>query len=281
VGPYLFFCQGIHPRAVSALFFSKPSESHSLFYHFFSSPNLDYLPLAEACRILLSRIAFPDDKTGISNVFSAFADAFCEVNNYVMESRGEIAKLAMAAVILSMSRRTAKAHDCLSQADFLRLVQSVRSSVNYKTKLYEAIKRHPITLFFMSMHFNSDPEGKALCLSKTGAVFKMKTRVYCVLHEDAILRTYRDSACKDCSREIPLGNVKTHFTAASGKEPAKLSLASLDGGPFGFGLKKGDRKPSKKTEYVFSCGDEADLRMWMESLSFKRLYLRLMEMTGQ
>jgi hypothetical protein len=279
VSPFLFFCDGIRPAAVSQYFFQKPAEAQTLFYYYFASANLDYMALPDALRLLLSRVAYPDDQKSLFAIFCAFADAYYESNQYISETRDEICKLAIAAVVLSMSKRKASA-EILSQARFLQLVEQVRCSEEFKLYLYESLREKPIVLYFTSVHFSTDPETvKKGVLTKTRGLFNKK-KLYCVLSEQ-IFKIYNDQGCSDQSEEIPLHNVTVRFVPAKDKEPAKMVISSKDGLPFGSSFQKNQRRPGKKSAYEFSGPrEDTELRAWVDNLNFAAFYAHLIQLTN-
>jgi hypothetical protein len=279
VSPYLFYCEGIRPAAISQYFFLKPSEAQTLFYYYFSAANIDYLALPDALRLLLSRVAYPEDRQSLFAIFCAFSDVYCESNQFISETRDEIRKLAIASVVVSMSKRKANA-DCLPQPRFMALVEQVRCPDEYKVFLYESLREKPIVLFFTALHFQNDPETvKKGVLTSTGGLFKKK-KLFCVL-SDPSLKVYKDQQCSDQSEEIPLYNVTVRFLPAKDKEPAKVVIASKDGLPLGSSFQKGVRRPAKKALYEFSGSkDDTELRMWVDNLNFCAFYINLVQMTN-
>jgi hypothetical protein len=277
VAPFLFYAEGVRPAAITQYFFLKPNEAQTLFYYYFSAANVDYLALPDALRLLLSRVAFPDEQRPLFDIFCAFADAYCESNQYIGENRDEIRKLAIASVVVSMSKRKT---ECMPQAQFMKLVEQVRCPDEYKVFLYDSLKQAPIVLFFTLVHFQTDPESvkRGTMLKSTG--FFNKKKLYCVL-SDACLKVYKDEKCSDQSEEIPLYNVIIKFVAAKDKEPAKIVISSKDGGSFGSSFQKGLRRPSKKNIYEFSGPkEETELKVWVEYLNFTALYINLIQMTN-
>jgi hypothetical protein len=279
VAPFLFYAEGIRQAAISQYFFLKPNEAQTLFYYYFSAANVDYMALPDALRLLLSRVAYPEDRQGLFAIFCAFADAYCESNQYIGEGPDEIRKLAIASVVLSMSKRKS---DLLPQARFMQLIEHVRCPDEYKVFLYESLKEKPIVLFFTLMHFTSDPETikRGTMLSSTG-LFKKK-KLFCVL-QDGILKVYKDENCtKDGqTEEVPLFDVWVKFVGAKDKEPAKVVIVSKGGQAFGSAFTKGARKPAKKNAYEFSGPkDETELKGWVDVMNFMALYMNLVQMTN-
>jgi hypothetical protein len=273
----LLYTAGIRPAAITQYFFMKPTEAQTLFYHFFSSANIDYMPLPEAFRLLLSRVAYPEDSKSLFVIFCAFADAYCEANQYIAETPEEICKLAIAAVVLSMTKRT---NDCLSQARFMQLVEQVRCPNEYKVYLYDNLRAKPIVLYFTSIHFPNEPENvKKGTMTRTHG-FLNKKKLYCVL-SDQTLKIYKDQNCTDQSEEVTLHNVNIKFVGAKEKELAKIVITSKDKTPFGSSFQKGQRRPGKKSQYEFSGPkDEAELKQWADLLNFWALHVDLIQMTN-
>jgi hypothetical protein len=277
VAPFLFYAEGVRQAAITQYFFLRSNETQTLFYYYFSAPNIDYLSLPDALRLLLSRVAFPEERSGLFAIFCAFADAYCESNQYIGETRDEIRKLAIASVVLSMSKRKS---DCFPQAQFMKLIEQVRCPDECKVFLYESLKQTPIVLYFTLIHFQTDPEPvKRGTMLKSRGLFN-KTKLYCVL-SDTSLKVYKDERCTDQSEEIPLYNVTIKFVPAKDKEPAKIVIASNDLLPFGSSFQKGLRRPAKKSQYEFSGPKEdTELKTWVEYLNFTALHINLIQMTN-
>jgi hypothetical protein len=279
VSPFLFFCEGIRPAAISQYFFQNPTEAQTLFYYYFASANLDYMTLTDALRVLLSRVALPDEEESLLEILCAFADAYYESNQYTSKTREEICKLAIASIVLSMSKRKGSS-EVLSQARFLTLVEQVHCTDEYKLYLYKSLRKKPIVIYFMSMHFSTDPETvKKGILTKTHGLFNKK-KLYCVLSEQ-IFKIYNDQVCSDQSEEIPLHNVTVKFVPAKDKEPAKMIITSKDGLPFGSSFQKNLRRPAKKSVYEFSGSkDDMELKTWVDNLNFAAFSAHLIQLAN-
>jgi hypothetical protein len=104
VGPILFCCDGVPPAPVSQYAFLRPTGAQTLFYSCFSAANLDFMALTNAFHLLLPRVALPEDRSSLFVIFNAFADAYMHTNSYTGGTREDICKLAVAAVILSMTK---------------------------------------------------------------------------------------------------------------------------------------------------------------------------------
>jgi hypothetical protein len=126
-------------------------------------------------------------------IFCAFADAYCESNQYITESRDEIRNLAIACSVVSMSKGKS---DCLLQAQFKHLIKQVRYADEYKDSLYWSIRGRPIALFFRHLHFHHELENvKRGTMLKNPGLFN-KAKLYCALSE-AILKVYKDERFSD------------------------------------------------------------------------------------
>jgi hypothetical protein len=277
VGPMLLYCDGIRPAAVTQYAFLRPTEAQTLFYCFFSAANLDFMSLPDAFRLLLSRVALPEDRSSLFIIFNAFADAYAEANQYIAETREEVCKLAIAAVILSMTKRK---NECLSQMDFMKRVEQVRCADKYKVFVHSTLKEKPIVLYFTTIQFVNEPETvRRGSMSKSRTLFT-KTKQFCVLSAQT-LKIYKDQGCTDQAEEVPLYNVTVTFVAAKDKEPARMVIASKDGLPFGSSFKKGQRRPGKKSQYEFSgTKDETELKQWVDLVKFWGLYVTFIQMTN-
>jgi hypothetical protein len=180
-------------------------------------------------------------------------------------------------VVLSLSRRKNNPHDGMNGTEFTRLVSTVSSSDEYKLFLYDSLRSKPIPLFFISMQFpNTDPELKKKGqMFKAGGVFKRKKKLLAVLSEDGILRIYRDDKGADLAEEIQLQEAVVKFVPAKDKEPSKMAIISKEGKPFGASIAKSVRKPSKKTQYEFSCATDAEIKSWIDNMNFVAFFLTL------
>jgi hypothetical protein len=277
IGPFLLYSDGIRPAAITQYAFFRANEAKTLFYYFFAAANIDFMPLPEALNLLLSRIAFPEDQPSLFIIFCAFTDAYYNANQYIAETREEICKIAISAVVLSMTKRK---RECLPQTRFMQLVEQVRCSDDYKVYLYESLKEMPIVLFFTTIHFTNEPDTvKRGSMTQNRGLFNKK-KLFCVL-SDQMLKIYKDQNCTDQSEEVPLYNVTVKFVGAKEKEPAKMVIASKDGLPFGSSFLKGLRRPGKKSQYEFSGPkDDIELKQWVDLLNFWALYVNLIQMTN-
>jgi hypothetical protein len=59
----------------------KPNAAQTLFYYYFCAANVDYVNLDDALRLLLLRVACPEDRQSLFAIFCALADAFRTKDN--------------------------------------------------------------------------------------------------------------------------------------------------------------------------------------------------------
>jgi hypothetical protein len=273
VAPFLLYADGVRQAAITQYFFLNPAEAQSLIYSYFSAANVDYLSLPGALRLLLSRVALPEDSKRLFAIFGAVAEVYYESNQYICESRDEILKLTIACVILSMSKRKS---NILLEKRFRKLVEQVRCPDDYKLILYDSVRKAPIPLYFTAIHFQTDPDPV-----KRGMMLRIRKRfgkekVYWMM-SDISLNIYKDNQYIVLLEEIPLYNTTIQLTAAKDKDRAKILIANRDGLPLGSSFKKGVRSPAKKSLYEFT-GPKEKAELWMGYLNFTALYVNLIQM---
>lgn len=273
LGPYLLYAKGIHPRAISLYFLSQRETAESMFLTFFKGANLDFMHLADAVRLLLSHVAFPEDLSGLEAIFRAFTDAYLTANEYCGFERRDVMKMAVAGIICSMTKD-------MTEGDFMELLTDVKYVPHeYKIHLYESFKLKPVPLFFTSMTFTMEPEMKKTGqLMKVNAkVFKRRGKEHFDLSKDGI-KVYRYTNMNEILRKIPLNDVSAQFVPANPttKEEAKLVFFKNDGQPFGY--KQG--KITKKTRYEYTTSDETVLRSWAANMNFVAFYLTIKQMVS-
>ncbi|OHT13582.1 hypothetical protein TRFO_03346 [Tritrichomonas foetus] len=265
LSPFLFYCPNLTPIAITQFFFANRTEAHSYFYFFFSAPILDFLSLADAARILLSRIAFPENPDLFQLIINSFVDAYCNSNQYISESRDDIFKLVIAAIILSMSRRQ---NEIISQASFLNMITKVKSSKEFKINYYETLKSHPIPLFFTFWHYNKDPETqKSGLLRKAGGIFKKKSKKFFIIKQNE-LQWYKDPSMKEISGGFDINFTSTVFVPSNGKDPAHIVIKRHDNEPFGYSINKSQKKLRKNSSYNYSSNKEEETKQWVGVLNF-------------
>ena len=279
VSPFLFFCPNIHPRAVSQYFLSKPTEMRSLFFYYFSAPNLDFMPLDDACRLLFSRIAFPEDMNNLLNIFIAFADAYLVANDYITFNAMDIVRLAIAAVVISMSKRKS---ENLSVEEFKKLVETVNAPEEFKLSFYESIKEKPIILFFTAMTLESEPDlEKTGCFMVEGGALKRKKKLFCKIKDEGLV-FFRDDRLNDEYIVLPLHNVAAKMIV-QGKDQV-LSIYSNDSMPFGYKYKddkKSKKKMLKTNQHEFFPVSEMDGRTWQTNINLAAFSLTLRKLATE
>ena len=276
VSPFLFFCPGIHPRAVTQYFLQKPTELRSLFFYYFSAANLDFMALDDACRLLFSRIAFPEDMNNLLNIFMAFADAYLSANDYFTFSVMEVVRLAVGAVLVSMSKRKSES---LSYDEFLKVAGNVKASPDYTRAFYDSMMEKPIVLFFTMMTFTVDPDiQKTGSLMVAGGVVKRKKKLFSRVTEEGVL-FYKDEKLKEESMVIPLINAAAKV-ATQGKDQF-LVIYSNDGMPFGYKMKKSKKKELKTAQHEFLAVNDSELRSWLSNINFMAFLLTMRKLATE
>ncbi|KAH0788333.1 PH domain containing protein [Histomonas meleagridis] len=278
IAPYLFYCQGIHPRAITQFFFSNPSISSALFYYYFSSISLEYLPLADAIRILLSRIAFPADMAKVLVVLDSFADAYYSANSFLCENKNDIVKIALAAIVFTINKKKTKA---MSSNTFLSILQNVKSSKEYKLQVYESLKERPIPLFLTFTQLINEPnldlKGDLVKVG-SGSVLKRKKKRLFLLNGYS-MQSFKDKEMTELTLNIPLVNVLTQYVPAKGKEPSHFIISSLDNNAFGESFSKNKKKVSKNNSYTFYANDDDEIRNWVYALKLVSFYNSIESLT--
>ena len=259
-GPYLLYCKGIHPRAITQLFLSDEKSAESHFYWLFNSANLDFLSLPEAARLLFSKIAIPEDTAGLKTILSAFGQAYTRANEYAQFTAEEIGKMALAGIVLSMSKD-------MDEAEFLQLVIRVAAPPEYKHYLFTAFRDKPMQLSFKSLQVATEPD-----FSKVGMMHlrtKKKKSKRFVTMTKASFKIYKDSNQKELETEIPLFDVNAKVVnATSGKEESRLVIARNDGMAFGLLKPKAMKKGAKDLTYEFVSHDVTVLRLWAGYINY-------------
>ena len=188
MGSFLFFCHNLSPVAITNYIIQNQREIQSMYYFFFNSPILDYLSIHDAARMLISRIALPNDIKIIQMILEAFANAYYSSNQYISESLSDISKLILAAIIFSMSIR------------FLTLVESVKTSKKFVINFYNTLKANPIPIFFTFANFDKEPnDQKNGQLKGVGGIFKKKSNMYFKICNNE-LQSYRDQELTEFER---------------------------------------------------------------------------------
>lgn len=271
IGPFLFFCHNLSPVAITYYFISNQREMQSMYYFFFNSPILDYMNIHDAARMLISRVALPNDIKIIQIILKSFANAYYSANQYISESIDDISKLALAAIIFSLSTRS-KNNCLLSQDQFLALIDSVKSSKSFKINLYNTLKNNPIPIFFTFASFDKEPnDQKNGQLKHVGGIFKKKSNLYYKINNNE-LQSYRDQELTDFHGGIELTGTFIQFIPSNSKEQALFTIKRFDNQPFGYKIKKSQRKQRKKNIYMFTGVSEEDTKQWSDLLQFCMFY---------
>ncbi|KAH0793833.1 hypothetical protein GPJ56_002255 [Histomonas meleagridis] len=279
IAPYLFYCPGIHPRALTMYFFSMPSQAPALFYFYFSSISLEYVPLAVAIRTLLSRISFPKNMAQVLVIIDSFADAYHTANPFLYENKSDIVKIVNASIVLTLNRRGEESMSCTS---FLSILQSTKSPTEDKERVYEYLKSNPIPLFFGFVELTSEPN-MAMCgeLTKIGSgslLKRKKKRLFQLTGYTNVMQSFKGKEKNELSLEIPLTNIKVKYIPANQKDPSHFILKSGDGNPFGKKYANGKVKPSKNNFYTFYANNDKDVRHWVDMINLVSFHKLIKEL---
>lgn len=271
IGPFLFFCNNLSPVAITNYIISNQRDMQSIFYFFFCSPVLDYMNIHDAARMLISRIALPNDMRIIQIILESFSNAYYSSNQYISESMSEISKLVLAAIIFSMSIRS-KNNNLLSQDQFLALIDSVKSSKSFKINFYNTLKINPIPIFFTFATFEKEPnDQKNGQLKQAVGIFKKKLNLYYkIINEE--LQSFRDQELTDFHGGIELSGTMIQFSPSNSKEQAFFTIKRFDNQPFGYKIKKSQKKQRKKNIYMFTGVSDEDTKQWSDLLQFSIFY---------
>lgn len=268
LGPFLFYCEGLYPSALSRFFFSSTLENaRSLLFYFFSSANLEYMEIMDAARLLLSRIAFPIEQKRIEVIFDAFADAYLAANVYLGMAPKTVSHIAVSCVVFSIFKRK---KECMELAEFMKLLTKVNVSDQYKKNIYSKVSEKPIPIFFTFAPSVQEPNyTKTGFLKKLGGSFKGKTKRYFVIEEFS-LRYYKDANRKHLIGEVELEGIVAELVRATGKkETDRLMIRRLDGGQIGSKIAKdGTRKKSNHKKYEAFAEDNTTLMSWISACNF-------------
>lgn len=275
IGPFLFFCNNLSPVAITNFYMLNQRDIQSLYYFFFSSPILDYTCIQDAARMLISRIALPNDIKIIQIIIEAFSNAYLCSNQYASESVSDISKLILAAIIFSLSVRN-KNNTSLPQDQFLALVDSVRASKKFIVSFYNSLKNSPIPIFFTFANFEKEPnDQKCGQLKQVGGIFKKKSNMYFKINNNE-LQSFRDQEMTDFHGGIELQGTYVQFVTSNSKESALFTIRRFDNQPFGYKIKKMQRKQRKKNVYMLSGSSDEDTKQWCDLLQFTIFYLDLL-----
>jgi len=264
LGPYLFHCPGLSPVAISNFIFQNMAQSRSLLFYYFSSINLDYMSIVDACRFLFSRVAFSDNTDRLMVIFESFASAYILANPYINLSSEDLIRIGMAAVLASGFRTNKSA---MPDEEFLSILENVKLQTSCKLKIIKSINQEPIPLFFSFTHFSQDPDyTKNGNLKKIGGMFKTKKDRYFLI-EGYILKYYNDHSKKEQIGELDIEGTVSSYLPADKKEGERLVIKRKDGGAIGYKISKGVRKKSNHTEYIAYGNDTYDLLCWINTLN--------------
>ncbi|KAH0803159.1 ankyrin repeat-containing protein [Histomonas meleagridis] len=278
LGPFLMYCPNIYPKSLTQYVFSDPSNAHSILYYYFGAVNLEFLTIPEAARILLSRIAFPNNQQHLSTLFNTFASVYSEANPYLPLSRKEIAQVTVACIAFSIFYRKT---EVLPLGEFLSFVKTVKVGDAYKEKIYYQLKENPIPIFFeFSVSLEEPNYNKSGLLKKeSGGVFKAKSKRFYIIDHFS-LKYFKDESKSELIGEIELDGSNTSFVPASKKEPPHMIIKKINGGSIGFTFTKDlQKRRSKETEHVIYENDEDTLLSWTCALNYVSFWSILDKLT--
>ncbi|OHT02190.1 hypothetical protein TRFO_30815 [Tritrichomonas foetus] len=280
LGNFLFMCPELYARSITKFIFSNKDEiSKSLLYFFFSSANLEYRTIHEASRLLLSRIAFPNNQIQISIIFDAFAAAYHSMNTYSEITTKEIAQVAVSCVVFSIFKSKT---DILSQNEYIKILDNVKMQEGLKKDIYECLKAKPIPIFFMFASSLDEPNySKSGYLKKIGGAIKGKTKRWFLIDNSKFtLKYYKDETKKQILGEVELAGSVTTYVSTTKKDQEHLVIKKLNGGPIGFKISKdGHPKRSNHTEYIAYGNDTETLKSWVSACNFVSFWSILNEFT--
>lgn len=260
-GPYLLYCKGVHPRAITQLFLSDESTAHGHFYWLFSSANIDFLSIPEAARLLFSKAALPEDTAGLKTILSAFGDAYVHANEYSEFTPQEVGKVALAGLILSMSKG-------MSEAEFMQLLVRVEhAQPEFKESLFAEFREKPIPLSFKSLQVVTEPDFSKVVMMHLRKKKKKSKRFVAITKASFVI--YKDAAKKELDTEIPLFDVNAKVAmSTNGKEDPRLVIARNDGNAFCLLKPKAMKKGAKDFTYELISSDLTVLRLWAGYINF-------------
>lgn len=262
LGPYLFFADSIHPKALTEFFFSKYNQNQhaALLYFFFSSVSLEFVSIVDAMRMLLPRVALPDNAEQLRTIIGAFAAAYYDANEYFAESKEEVANITVEAVLLALYNE----YSIFSGEDALR---SIRPSIGGEL----SVKRMPLCFAFAD-------EGRGRELKVSGSLarlgqglLKRKKKNYYHLQSNS-LQFYKSRDSREVLGVIPLDGVEVEQVPAQGREQAHFVIRSVNEKPFGYRVNMGKRKYSKKTQYTMFADSENEISEWVRTLKLTAFY---------
>ena len=264
LGPYLFYAPDITPLDLTNFIFSSIQQSRSLLFYFFSSITLDYMSILDACRFLLSRIAFPHNIEQINIIFESFVAAYSLANPYISIPTDQMIHIAKSAVLLS-------GYCCKSSKmaieEFLSTLQIVKLPEASKRKMYDSINDSPIPLFFTFTHFDEDPDyNKSGLLKKVGGFFHTKKERFFII-EKYVLKYFNDKTKKSQIGELDIEGTISECLPGDKKDAERLLIKNIDGSNIGYKIKKGSRKKSNHKEYIAYGNDSKELEGWIHTLN--------------
>ena len=277
LGPFLFYCNGLTPTAITTFFVSQPNNMRSHYFFFFSSLQLDYVNFVDAMRILLPKVAFSENPVHVQAIVKSFAAAYYTFNQYIPETREDLEIMTYAAILFSMSIRQ---NYIMPLDEFLKLTKNAQSSNETKRSFYESIKAKPIPIIFTFGAFQTEPnDHKTGSLKKLAGVFRKKSKKFYIINKNE-LQSYKDQQLKEAAGGIEILNTQTTFVPPNGKDPGHLVIKRFDGKEFGYSFKKNGKKMRKNTDYQFYGTSDEDTKQWCELLNFNSLYITLTQLTG-
>jgi hypothetical protein len=282
LGPFLFNCPGIWPRAVTRFVFRPqcPEQPRCFLHYFFRSANIEYLSISEAAKILLSRIALPNNIEHVSVIIRAFSEAYRAANQYINLSPDAVFSITRAAIVHALHNR----HDeSLPINTFLNpWLSDVQASDDFKRQLYEGCERHPIPLFFTFTSCVEVPNlHRSGFLYKVGSSITGKKKRWFVI-EGFNLRYYKDPKAREPKGEASLGGTVTQIAKPAHKKDAMhLVLKRKDGEIFGHKYANGGKKKNNRTDFQLYGKDAQTLQVWATSCNVVSFLYELLQQAGK
>jgi hypothetical protein len=282
LGPFLFHCRGLWPRAMSCFVFDPrcPDRPGSILHYFFRAVNIEFISLPEAARILLSHIALPDDGEHLCAVIRSFADAYLASNGYVNMPIEAICSMTRATIVHAIHKR---ADDSLPVATFLKpWLSGITAPGDFKRRLYDACERNPIPIFFTFASSVEVPNlHRAGFMYKVGSSITRKKKRWFAI-EGFRLRYYNDPKMTQPMGEADLAETVTEIVKPTAKKDTDhIVLRKRDGSTFGTKFAKGGKKKNHRADFTLYGKDTQTLQAWAASCNIVAFVCELLKQQGR
>lgn len=264
IGPYLFQCQELSPNMLQQYIFSTPEMADSLLFYFYSTLNMEFMPLHKALSLALPRIALSREPKQLESIFEQFASAYLLMNPYLNFTIHDIAKIAASSIIFSLYKIQ---NSLIPKDQYVVYLKEVNMSYQLKNELYNKLNDNPVPLYFTFASSQYPPN--LYCegfLKKKGGILKRSNSNWYVVG-NFTLKCFKDQSSNSPEEEIDLSDTITKFVEATGKEQAHLQLMKATSDQFIYKYEKGKKKPSSKNIYLL-YGNEGDLATWGSVLNY-------------